>query len=186
MSDTLYVTPAQVLAAKLALELNQEAGEPPDEALEAIANAEVIAPQESGSSQRTSVDEKAPSESLATLNRIEHHLQVLDPDRDIQDRTPATVDPDVLEKPPWASEEDVNPPSITWLESEGRELQVGASADEPEVGQRGGSPEEQKEVEETLREEEWRKRERQRGQRDRKGEEPDRDTDEPWSGGFDR
>jgi hypothetical protein len=42
MSDTVYVTPAQVLAAKIALELNEETGEVPDEALEAIANAQVV------------------------------------------------------------------------------------------------------------------------------------------------
>jgi hypothetical protein len=42
MSNTLYVTPAQVLAAKLAIELSEEDGEEPDEALKAIANAEVV------------------------------------------------------------------------------------------------------------------------------------------------
>ncbi len=47
MSETLYVTPAQVLAAKLALELSEEAGEVPDEALKAIANAQVDAVEQS-------------------------------------------------------------------------------------------------------------------------------------------
>jgi hypothetical protein len=42
MSDTLYVTPAQVLAAQLAVELSQEDGEEPDEALKAIASAQVL------------------------------------------------------------------------------------------------------------------------------------------------
>jgi hypothetical protein len=46
MSDTLFVTPAQVLAAKLAVELSEEAGEVPAEALEAIANAEVVVAEE--------------------------------------------------------------------------------------------------------------------------------------------
>jgi hypothetical protein len=53
MSDTLYVTPAQVLAAKLALELSEEAGEVPDEALKAIANAQVVAADDSASSEET-------------------------------------------------------------------------------------------------------------------------------------
>src|SRR5215212_2775988 len=47
MSNTLYVSPAQVLAAKLAVELREEAGEEPDEALKAIANAEVATDDES-------------------------------------------------------------------------------------------------------------------------------------------
>jgi hypothetical protein len=46
MGDTLYVTPAQVLAAKLELELSEEDGETPDEALKAIANADKSAPQQ--------------------------------------------------------------------------------------------------------------------------------------------
>ena len=55
MSDTLYVTPAQVLAAKLALELSEEAGEVPDEALKAIANAQVVAEDDSAFSEKTGV-----------------------------------------------------------------------------------------------------------------------------------
>lgn len=42
MNQYLHVTPSQVLAAKLALELSKEAGEVPDEALKAIANARVV------------------------------------------------------------------------------------------------------------------------------------------------
>lgn len=42
MTDVLHVTPAQVLAAKLAVELSDEAGEVPDEALNAIASAQVL------------------------------------------------------------------------------------------------------------------------------------------------
>jgi hypothetical protein len=40
--NTLYVTPAQVLAAKLDVELREEAGEESDEAIQAIANAYVV------------------------------------------------------------------------------------------------------------------------------------------------
>jgi hypothetical protein len=47
VSNTLYVTPAQVLAAQLAVELSGEAGEEPDEALKAIANARVEADEQS-------------------------------------------------------------------------------------------------------------------------------------------
>lgn len=56
MSETLYVTPAQVLAAKLSLELSEEAGEAPDEAIKAIANAQVVARQQSTPGHETSAD----------------------------------------------------------------------------------------------------------------------------------
>jgi len=39
--DTLYVTPAQVLAAQLLVSLIEEDGKTPDKAIVAIANAEV-------------------------------------------------------------------------------------------------------------------------------------------------
>jgi hypothetical protein len=41
-SGELHVTSAQVLMAKLAVELSEEDGEEPDEALVAIANAKVV------------------------------------------------------------------------------------------------------------------------------------------------
>lgn len=43
MGDVLQATPAQVLAAKLLVELSEEAGVSPDEALKAIANAQEVA-----------------------------------------------------------------------------------------------------------------------------------------------
>jgi hypothetical protein len=118
MSQVLYVTPAQVLAAKLALELSEEAGEAPDEVLKAIANAHVVAPQESGSRQRTSADKQAPSEALATLQRIEHRLQVISPQASEHERsqppdpTAATANPQNPRKPPWSADEDVNRPPV--------------------------------------------------------------------------
>jgi hypothetical protein len=42
VSEPLYVTPAQVLAAKLEVELSEEAGEESDEAIEAIADAHLV------------------------------------------------------------------------------------------------------------------------------------------------
>jgi hypothetical protein len=42
VSTTLYVTPAQVLAAKLDIELGEEEGELPDEAVKAIADLLVV------------------------------------------------------------------------------------------------------------------------------------------------
>jgi hypothetical protein len=59
VSDTLYVTPAQVLAAKLAVELSEEDGEEPDEALKAIANARVVAEDESAPTQPSDLAERA-------------------------------------------------------------------------------------------------------------------------------
>lgn len=46
MTDVQYVTPAQVLAAQLSIELAEEAGEVPDAALRAIAQATMEAPSE--------------------------------------------------------------------------------------------------------------------------------------------
>jgi hypothetical protein len=42
MTQTLHVTPAQVLLAQLAVELSEGAGEEPDEALKAIADLLVV------------------------------------------------------------------------------------------------------------------------------------------------
>jgi hypothetical protein len=42
VSEPLHVTAAQVLAAKLDVELSEEAGDEPDEAVEAIAEAGVV------------------------------------------------------------------------------------------------------------------------------------------------
>jgi hypothetical protein len=53
MSDTVYVTPAQVLAAKLLLELREEDGEAPSDALKAVANAQPEADVGSAHTQQT-------------------------------------------------------------------------------------------------------------------------------------
>jgi hypothetical protein len=166
MSDTLYVTPAQVLAAKLALELNEEAGEPPDEALQAIANARVVATQESGPGPRTSAGDQA----LATLQRIEHQLQQLNPEastqersqpptqlesltsieqadaeREIQDQTLANIDPDLLNDPPpysanqeieWDYAADV--PELT--DANLRQFEWNDEVAEPPVGAHADEP----------------------------------------------
>jgi hypothetical protein len=63
MSDTLYVTPAQVLAVKLAIQLSEEDGDEPDEALRAIANAQVLA------------EESAPTEEMGVAEPAEGSLQ---------------------------------------------------------------------------------------------------------------
>jgi hypothetical protein len=186
MSEALYVTPAQVLAAKLALELNKEAGEPPDEALEAIANARVVAPQQSGPDHGTSADEEA----LATLQRIEHQLQHLNPEASTQERSqPSTQlpwDPTEDDLPPWVQLEPMR--QFEWTEGDIEEdSTVGWRADEPQIGERGGTPEEQKQTEEILAEYEQQQRERRlQEQRDRDIEGSDRDADGPGSGGFRR
>ena len=138
MTDVLHVTAAQVLAAQLAVELCEEAGEAPDEALKAIANAQVATPQQLAS-HRTSADERTLSDVIDRLQRIEDRLQKLIPevsgqersqppsplnsptrdeqsidDRGIQDPTLANVDPQDLAPPPWYP--DLDPP--TWPSEE--------------------------------------------------------------------
>jgi hypothetical protein len=118
------VTPAQVLAAKLALELSEEAGEPPNEVLEAIANARAVPTQQSRPGQRASADEQ----TLATLERIERQLEVRGQERSqpstqpksrttaepsieeprIQDRTLRNVKPEYLEN---EGVHDLDPPN---------------------------------------------------------------------------
>jgi hypothetical protein len=154
MSDTLYVTPAQVLAAKLVLELREEAGEPLDEALQAIANAQVVVPPQSAPSHRTGVDEEALAESRATLQRIEHQLQRLNPEPSGQERsqppqarTPGNVDPQDIAPaslddpdldPPWPSEElqkewsEAARPS-SWGHAESREQPAGVNPDDSDA-----------------------------------------------------
>jgi hypothetical protein len=170
----LYVTPAQVLAAKLALQLSQEAGEPPDEALEAIANARVEVSEQSGPSHGTSADEEA----LAALRRIERQLQVINP--------PST-ESESLPRPPWVREtKGANSPLTKSPAQSGRvkEPPVGAHAQQPQIGERGGTQEEQDEAEATIRQHKWEQAEHQREQRVRDNQERDRDGDGPWSGGI--
>jgi DNA-binding PadR family transcriptional regulator len=60
MSNTLYVTPAQVLAAKLVVELSEEDGEEPDEALKAIANAQVVTEEQTAAAATKRVEVAEP------------------------------------------------------------------------------------------------------------------------------
>ena len=92
MSNVLYVTPAQVLAAKLSIELAEEAGEVPSEALKAIANAEVVDIRQLGPSQQTRTDEPTLSEVITRLQRIEHQLQVHNPEASRPDQTPPSTE----------------------------------------------------------------------------------------------
>jgi hypothetical protein len=73
VSNTLYVTPAQVLAAQLAVELSEEDGEEPDEALKAIANAQIVHAEQVGAddSEATGLADDA---SEAAQNVSEHNL----------------------------------------------------------------------------------------------------------------
>lgn len=204
MSEALYVTPAQVLAAKLALELNEEAGEPPVKALEAIANARVVAPQQSPPT--TSADEQGPLESLATLQRIEHQLQVLSPEASEQERSQTPEhelsqpsDPTLAlagPRRPWDREEEEggDPPlrQFDWYEDV---EDVHSQAGEPEVDKRGGTPEGQGDFERTYAEYR-RARERRYGagsevneparDDDLDPEGRDHDIDGPGSRGIDR
>jgi hypothetical protein len=208
VSETLYVTRAQVLAAKLALELNVEAGEPPNEALQAIANAREIAPQESASSPRTGADDQ----SLPTLQRIQHQLDLLSAeawthepsqsptqpkppkrgepapeDLGIQDPTLANVNPDDLDdQPPWMiNARRHSSGGERDISSEqpypGQELGIGIHAGEPEVGQRGGTMSEE-ERERLIAEYNQRKRDGQLGPQGPDIEGRDQGTDQPWSG----
>jgi hypothetical protein len=177
MSDTLYVTPAQVLAAKLALELSKEAGEAPDEALEAIANAREVAPQESGTNPGTSADELAPSEGIATLQRIERQLQRITPDVPRQERDQAGrqswEETEEILRRRLANVEGGSPAPDQPLPSKGPDIGTRA---ELEVARRGGTmPKE--EVERIIAEYEEKQRMRQREQPDRGDQGPDRDPD---------
>ena len=71
MSDTLYVTPAQVLAAQLAVELAEEDGEEPDEALRAIANAQVQTDEELPASYPTDVEQPASTADADLVRGLE-------------------------------------------------------------------------------------------------------------------
>lgn len=136
MTKTLQVTPAQVLLAQLAVELSEEEGVVPDEALKAIASAKVVPPQQSAPSHETSSVSQALFELAARLQRIEDQVQALGPDtsghersqpstqpeartsdemavdnRGIQDPTYVTANPRYQRKHPWNrdADDDVDP-----------------------------------------------------------------------------
>jgi hypothetical protein len=100
MSDTLYVTPAQVLAAKLAIELSEEAGQAPDEALKAIANARVEAPDQSAPHHGTSSVSQDLLELAARVQRIEHQVHEPDFEASEHERSQPSTPP----KPPTGDE----------------------------------------------------------------------------------
>jgi hypothetical protein len=191
----MYVTPAQVLAAKLALELSQEAGESPDEALEAIVNARVIHPQQS-SRQRASTNERAPSE--ATLQRIEHQLQLFNSQASAQrrpqppDPTPVTANPQGPQKRPWDRDDheetetrNVNPPQSERVgDRTGGEREVGANARVPPVSLYVPDSDMSDERADWILRENEEQRERQREQEQgHRDETPDPGTDRPRSEG---
>jgi hypothetical protein len=76
MSETLYATPAQVLAAKLAVELSEEEGKEPDEALRAIANATVVS-EEDALSEAAGVTANPREEATDEAKLILNHAQQL-------------------------------------------------------------------------------------------------------------
>jgi hypothetical protein len=108
MSDTVYVTPAQVLAAQLAVELSEEDGEEPDEALQAIANATVVSVAESASIQFPSWA-WAPGQFAAT------RLRTADPE---ELRNTAERIQQLEQYPGVFSLEDELDPTIPWAEPE--------------------------------------------------------------------
>lgn len=186
MSETLYVTPAQVLAAKLALELSEEAGEAPDEAIKAIANAQVVAPEQSASSHRSSSVNQALLEFMARVQRIEHQLQELHPEASGQERSqPSDLTlAGARPRKPWdrVEEQDDSPlRQFEWDEEDEGSEDVGSHTGQRLIGVKGGTTEEQEEAARIIAEYE-RQRERQRGQ---EGQNRDRDTDGP-SGGLQR
>jgi hypothetical protein len=143
VSETLYVTPAQVLAAKLALELDEEAGEEPGEALTAIANAQVVVPQQSALSHGTSANETL-SEVNARLQRIEQHLQIPSPEASGRVRSQPSTQPNppTREEPPGFTE-TVGPDDMSVPYRESRELRERAE-------KHGLSPEDLEEAEMDL------------------------------------
>jgi hypothetical protein len=179
MSDVLYVTPAQVLAAKLAFKLSQEDGEAPDEALKAIANAPAVAPQQLAPTYRTSADEHAVSEVIARLQRIEDQLQVHNPQASEQERSQPSAQhaPHPDDPPPWYQDvEGVTPPEQPAPTDVNR-----PDADEPVAGGFVDPMMSDEEVERTIREYQQRQRERPQ---DPDIEGPARGPGGPWSGGI--
>jgi hypothetical protein len=192
MGETLYVTPAQVLAAKLAIELSEEAGQAPDEALKAIANAQELAPQQSAPSPRASSLSQALLEFSFRLQRIEDQLQVINPEASGQERPqPSTQQPHDPKEPPWMrNRRDDNPSTVESPspphERLKKEPSIGTGTEHLEVAQRSGTPEEQEEAERTIARYKREHPERQRGPQDRNIERQDPDTDGPSSGGIQR
>jgi hypothetical protein len=171
MSEALYVTSAQVIAARLALELSEEAGEAPDEALKAIANAQVVAPEQSGPSHKTSAAPAPATEKPDDLQRLlapQSQRDNLPQDRAAEQREAGSVNPPTIYK---------RPPGGT--------PRIGTNAPPPPVAVRGGTMSEE-EREKIIAQHERRQREGQRGQQDRDVEGRDRDTHDPGSEGHQR
>jgi hypothetical protein len=105
MSDTLYVTPAQVLAAKLSIELSEEDGEVPDEALKAIANAQVVNPDDAQTENLEELSDAAARSLLEHASHADLTAQMVVVNRGRDDMTMVLVDFDSR-----AAEWDIQPP----------------------------------------------------------------------------
>jgi hypothetical protein len=104
MGDTLYVTPAQVLAAKLELELSEEDGETPDEALKAIANAQVVARQQSTPGHETSAD---PTPATVHQQVVKTHIFNRDQDDINSEQAGSPVPPSPTTPPVDAPDDEL-------------------------------------------------------------------------------
>ena len=120
MTSTLRVTRAQVLLAQLAVELSEEAGEAPNEALKAIANADVVAPQQSTPGHETSAD---PTRATVHQQVVKPHIFNRDPD-DVNPEQAGSPDPPTPggrqspKKVPIGR--DAEPPVSQYFDPEGR------------------------------------------------------------------
>jgi hypothetical protein len=155
------VTPAQVLAARLAIELSEEDGESPSEALKALADADVAASQPPAPGHPTSAEEPGLSEIIDRLQGVEQQLEELhlqasrqersepsnEPkpqtrdeqsieDRTIEDPTLATVEPEALRDRPGDVERD-KIPRYPWNRGTEGDLDLPAvgSPEQPKAGQ---------------------------------------------------
>ena len=203
MTKTVHVRPAHVVLAQLALELSEHAGEKPDEALIAIANARVVAPEHSAPSHRASGDGSASLEVIDRLARIEHQLQQLSSEvlrqeqsqtatqpepptsversierADVQHPTLATTDRDDLDK--------LERHKIQFLESE----HPGGTEIGPEAENQGHSRPETEDEHPGLSRAMWQRLQREQELK-RRREQVDPDTEGrdpnprgPWSGGI--
>jgi hypothetical protein len=170
VSETLYVTPAQVLAAKLALELSEEAGEAPDAALKAIAHAQVATPQQSIEDREIQAPAVATPDSHDFVGR-RHRWPDDEEDRDNPQRgaPPKRAVPGFITPP--------DPYRDTGEYGGGSE--VGA---EPLPSKYVPTEDEEK-VARTLADHDQRLEELRRSRRGRDDEETDRDPDERGSRG---
>jgi hypothetical protein len=192
MGETLFVTPAQVLAAKLAIELSEEAGEAPDEALEAIANALVVARQQAAPTQPST--HRDPTVATGTDLGIGSPGDEIEPSgsetaarpRPVTDFGSSSPRPTEKEpnspasEPPWMRNDRGNNPSQPGSPSPGslepRKPQIGTGTSHLPVTQRSGTPEQQKKDDQTIAKHGGQQREAGRDQEEREGPGPGREN----------